>query len=240
MRLCLLRPNEIWIRDMGKKILLVDDDEVLRDSLAEQLQLHNEFELTGVSTAKQGLDLLGKEDFDCILLEFGSPDFHGLEACRSIRRSGIKSPIVMLTASGTERVLGIDAGANDCIVKPFRFGVLLAWIRAELRLYEHSDGAAFSIGPYTLKPSAKILVEDATEKKVRLTEKEAAIMKFLYYTGNQIVSRETLLVEVWGYHSGVTTHTLETHVYRLRQKIELNPSEAEILVTEAGGYRLVL
>ena len=225
---------------MGKKILLVDDDEVLCESLAEQLQLHDEFELTGVGTAKQGLDLLGKEDFDCILLDFGLPDLHGLETCRSMRRSGIKSPIVMLTASGTERVLGIDAGANDCIVKPFRLGVLLAWIRAELRPYEHSEDATFSIGPYTFKPSAKILIEDATENKVRLTEKETSILKFLYYTGNQIVSRETLLVEVWGYNSGVTTHTLETHVYRLRQKIELNPSEAEILVTEAGGYRLVL
>ena len=225
---------------MGKKILLVDDDDVLRDSLAEQLHLHDEFELTGVCNAKQGLDLLGKEDFDCVLLDFGLPDLHGLEACKLIRRSGIKSQIFMLTASVTERALGIDAGANDCIVKPFRFGVLLAWIRAELRLYDHSEDSVFSIGPYTFKPNAKILLEDATENKVRLTEKETSILKFLYFAGDQIVSRDTLLVEVWGYDSGVTTHTLETHVYRLRQKIELNPSEAEILVTEAGGYRLVL
>ena len=224
---------------MGKKILLVDDDDALRDSLAEQLQLHNEFELTGVGTAEQGLDLLGKEYFDCILLDVGSPDLHGFEACRSIRRSGVNSPIAMLTASEADRVLGIDAGANDCIVKPFRIGVLLAWIRAELRLYEHSEDVTLSIGPYTFKPSAKMLIEDATENEVRLTEKETSILDFLYHTGNQTVSRNTLLVEVWGYDSGVTTHTLETHVYRLRQKIELNPSDAEILVTEAGGYRLV-
>jgi len=226
---------------MGKKILLVDDDDALRDSLAEQLQLHEEFEPTGVGTAKDGLDLLETEYFDVILLDVGLPDMDGREACRLMRRNGVKSPILMLTASDTDAdtILGLDAGANDYVMKPFRLGVLLARIRAQLRLHEQSEDAVFSIGPYTFKPSAKMLIEDETEKKVRLTEKETSILKFLYRAGDKVVGRDTLLGEVWGYNAGVTTHTLETHVYRLRQKIELNPSNAEILVTEPGGYRLV-
>ncbi|MBG02704.1 MAG: DNA-binding response regulator [Rhodospirillaceae bacterium] len=226
---------------MGKKILLVDDDDALRDSLAEQLQLHEEFEPTGVGTAKDGLNLLETEYFDVILLDVGLPDMDGREACRLMRRNGVKSPILMLTASDTDAdtILGLDAGANDYVMKPFRLGVLLARIRAQLRLHEQSEDAVFSIGPYTFKPSAKMLIEDATKKKVRLTEKETSILKFLYRAGDKVVGRDTLLGEVWGYNAGVTTHTLETHVYRLRQKIELNPSNAEILVTEPGGYRLV-
>ena len=94
-----------------------------------------------------------------------------------------------------------------------------------------------TIGPYTFRPSAKLMTDTGGKKKVRLTEKEAAILKFLYRAG-RVIGRDTLLGEVWGYNAGVTTHTLETHVYRLRQKIERDPAHAEILVTEPGGYRL--
>jgi DNA-binding response OmpR family regulator len=222
---------------MGKKILLVDDDDALRESLAEQLELHEEFEPKGVGTAKEGLDLVKAEYFDVILLDVGLPDMDGREACRLMRRGGVKLPIIMLTGSDT--ILGLDLGANDYINKPFRLGVLLARIRAQLRQHQQSEDAVFSIGPYTFKPRAKMLIDDASEKKVRLTEKETSILKFLYCAGDNVVGRDTLLGEVWGYNAGVTTHTLETHVYRLRQKIELDPPNAEILVTEPGGYRLV-
>jgi len=169
------------------------------------------------------------------------PDMDGREACRLMRRSGVKSPIIMLTASDTDAdtILGLDAGANDYVTKPFRLGVLLARLRAQLRQHEQSEDAVFSIGPYTFKPSSKLLVDEPAQKKVRLTEKETAILKFLYRAGDKVVGRESLLGEVWGYNTGVTTHTLETHVYRLRQKIEHDPSNAQILITEPGGYRLV-
>ena len=226
---------------MGKKILLVGDDDVLRESLAEQLELHEEFEPKGVGTAKEGLDLVKDEYFDVILLDVGLQDMGGREACRLMRRGGVKSPIIMLTRSDmdADTILGLDAGANDYINKPFRLGALLARIRVQLRQHQQSEDAVFSIGRYTFKPSAKMLIEDASEKKVRLTEKETSILKFLYRAGDKVVGRDTLLGKVWGYNAGVTTHTLETHVYRLRQKIELDPSNAEILVTEPGGYRLV-
>ena len=138
---------------------------------------------------------------------------------------------------GQRLFLGLDAGANDYVTKPFKFAVLLARIRAQLRQHEQSEDAVFTIGPYTFKPASKLLV-DEKGGKVRLTEKETAILKYLYRTGDKVVSRETLLHEVWGYNAGVTTHTLETHIYRLRQKIEKDPSNAEILVTETGGYKL--
>jgi DNA-binding response OmpR family regulator len=147
----------------------------------------------------------------------------------------------MLTAaeSDADAVLGLDSGANDYVTKPFRLSVLLARLRAQLRQHEQSDDAIFTIGPYTFRPSAKTLTDAGGRRKIRLTEKETAILKFLYRAGDQVIGRETLLGEVWGYNAGVTTHTLETHIYRLRQKIEKDPSNATILVTEAGGYRLV-
>ncbi|HUB96494.1 MAG TPA: response regulator transcription factor, partial [Stellaceae bacterium] len=135
--------------------------------------------------------------------------------------------------------LGLDSGANDYIAKPFRLNVLLARLRAQLRQHEQSEDAVFTIGPYTFRPGAKILTDAVQRKKVRLTEKETAILKYLYRAGQRIIGRDVLLNEVWGYNSGVTTHTLETHVYRLRQKIERDPAKAQILVTEPGGYRLV-
>lgn len=218
----------------------MDDDDVLRSSLAEQLQLHEEFSCIEAATAAAGLDLARSRHADLVLLDVGLPDMDGREACRLMRKAGVKVPIVMLTGADTDSdtILGLDAGANDYVTKPFRFGVLLARIRAHLRSHEQSEDAVFKIGPYSFRPSAKLLT-DAAEKKIRLTEKETAILKFLYRAGAKVVGRDVLLTEVWGYNSGVTTHTLETHIYRLRQKIEADPSNAEILVTEAGGYRLV-
>ncbi len=225
----------------GKKILLVDDDEALRQSLSEQLRLHEEFSTVEAETGGGALEATKGEYFDVILLDVGLPDMDGREVCRLLRRNGVKSPIIMLTAaeSDADTILGLDAGANDYVTKPFKLGVLLARLRAQLRQHEQSEDAIFTIGPYTFRPSAKMLVHGESKKKVRLTEKETAILKYLYRSGSTIVGRDTLLGEVWGYNAGVTTHTLETHVYRLRQKIESDPSNAEILVTEPGGYRLV-
>ena len=224
----------------GKKILLIDDDEALCDSLSEQLRLHEEFATTQASSAADALEVTKDEYFDGILLDVGLPDMDGREVCRLMRRNGVRSPIIMLTGQGTDadQILGLDAGANDFITKPFRLNVLLARLRAQLRQHEQSEDAVFTIGPYSFQPAQKILV-DTDEKKVRLTEKEAAILKYLCRAGDKVVSRDTLLGEVWGYNAGVTTHTLETHVYRLRQKIEADPSNATILVTEPGGYRLI-
>jgi DNA-binding response OmpR family regulator len=182
----------------GKRILLVDDDDLFRRSLAEQLAVYEEFETAEADTGAAGLEAAKAERYDAILLDVGLPDHDGREVCRLMRRAGVKAPVIMLTAadSDADQILGLEAGANDYVAKPFRLGV-------------------------------------------RLTEKETAILKYLYRAGPNTVGRDILLDEVWGYNAGVTTHTLETHVYRLRQKIEPEPSRATILVTEPGGYRLV-
>ena len=234
-------PSERKSAGSGKKILLVDDDSALRQSLAEQLQLHEEFLIDAIENGAKALEKVRGDYYDAILLDVGLPDMDGRELCRLMRRGGFKSPIIMLTGADTDAdtILGLDAGANDYVTKPFRLGVLLARLRAQLRQHEQSEDAVFAIGPYTFRPAAKLLVENGTNKKVRLTEKEAAILKYLYRSGERVVGRDTLLNEVWGYNAGVTTHTLETHVYRLRQKIERDPAKAEILITEPGGYRLV-
>ncbi len=224
----------------GKKILLVDDDDSLRDSLSQQLRLYEEFLITEAATAAQALETVRGEYFDAVILDVGLPDMDGREVCRLMRRNGVKSPIIMLTGQDTDadQILSLDTGANDYVTKPFRLNVLLARLRTQLRQHEQSEDAVFAIGPYIFQPARKLLV-DANERKVRLTTMETAILKYLYRAGDKVVSRDTLLGEVWGYNARVTTHTLETHIYRLRQKIEADPSNAVILVKGPGGYRLV-
>jgi DNA-binding response OmpR family regulator len=225
----------------GRKVLIVDDDGALRQSLVEQLELNEEFVCVECGTAARALEIVNSERFDTIVLDVGLPDMDGRELCRLLRRAGVQVPIVMLTGADSEpdTILGLEAGADDYVTKPFRLSVLLARLRAHLRQSDQSDAAVFTIGPYTFRPGAKLLTDQSGRKKVRLTEKETAILKYLYRAGDRVIGRDTLLGEVWGYNAGVTTHTLETHVYRLRQKIERDPARAEILVTEPGGYRLV-
>lgn len=224
----------------ARNILIVDDDEDLRESLIDQLALHEEFETASAGTATEGLKSVKSQHVDLVILDVGLPDMDGREACKLLRKAGFKSPVIMLTAqdSDADVILGLESGANDYIAKPFRFAVLLARIRAQLRQHEQSEDAVFAIGHYTFRPAAKVLV-DENGSKVRLTEKETSILKYLYRAGEKVVTRDVLLHEVWGYNAGVTTHTLETHIYRLRQKIERDPSHAELLVTETGGYKLV-
>jgi len=225
----------------GKRILIVDDDPQLRQSLAEQLALYKEFVTTEAATGGEGLEAVKGDTVDAVILDVGLPDLDGREVCRLMRRGGLKAPIIMLTAAASESdtILGLDAGASDYVAKPFRLGVLLARLRAQLRIHERSEDALFTIGPYNFRPAAKLLVDAKANKKIRLTEKETAILKYLYRAGDRAVSRDVLLADVWGYNAAVTTHTLETHIYRLRQKIEPDRDRATILVTESDGYRLV-
>ena len=224
-----------------KQVLLVDDDDELRAALSEQLRLTDEFVTAEASWGADGVDQAKSMDFDIILLDIGLPDLDGREVCRLMRKSGVKVPIILLTAAATDAdtILGLESGANDYVAKPFNTGVLLARMRAQLRQFEQSEDAIFRIGPYSFRPSQKMLFDEENDnQKIRLTEKETDILKYLY-RAERPVSRDILLDEVWGYNAGVTTHTLETHIYRLRQKIERTPGEAAILVTESGGYRLV-
>jgi DNA-binding response OmpR family regulator len=224
----------------ARKILIVDDDADLLQTLVEQIALHDEFEALPVDSGTKAVDAAKTEQIDLVIMDVGLPDIDGREVVRILRKDGFKAPIIMLTGHDTDSdtILGLESGANDYVTKPFRFAVLLARIRAQLRQHEASEDAVFTIGPYSFRPSSKILL-NTKGQKIRLTEKETAILRFLYRAGQTPMSRETLLQDVWGYNSGVTTHTLETHIYRLRQKIEKDATNPSILVTEVGGYKLV-
>lgn len=225
-----------------RPILIVDDDHALRETLAEQLAVDGEFAPAEAGTIAAAEEMIFAPDarYDAILLDIALPDGDGRDLCARLRKRGVRVPIIMLTGHDEEDdvVRGLEAGANDYVAKPFRLAELLARLRAQLRIFENSEDAIFTIGPYTFRPAAKLLFEPTRNRKIRLTEKEAAILKFLYRAGPKPVGRQVLLNEVWGYNSAVTTHTLETHVYRLRQKIEPNPQNARLLLTEGGGYRL--
>jgi DNA-binding response OmpR family regulator len=223
----------------AKRVLLVDDDQMLRSSLAEQLAAEGEFEPVEAGSCAEAREAAKTGLFEFMILDVGLPDGDGRKLAREFRESGVTCPIVMLTAadSDADTIEGLQSGANDYIAKPFRFDVLMARLHAHLRSHGQSEEAVYKIGPYTFRPSAKLLI-DAKGKRVRLTEKETNILKFLYRSGDT-VPRDTLLHEVWGYNPAVTTHTLETHIYRLRQKIETSPGQAQLLVTESGGYRLM-
>ena len=223
-----------------RHILIVDDDSELRGALAEQLALHEEFAVSVAENATSARAAAHDNTPDLIVMDVGLPDMDGREAVRLMRKDGFKRPIIMLTAhdSDADTVLGLDAGANEYISKPFRYAVLLARLRVQLRQHEASEDAEFQIGPYTFRPASKNLINEKGAR-LRLTEKEAAILRFLHRADRQVVSREVLLKDVWGYNANVTTHTLETHIYRLRQKIEVDPADARLLVTDAGGYKLL-
>ena len=221
------------------KILIIDDDAEQRETLKEQLSLHEEFAAVAAQTASEGIQAAKFGLIDLVIMDVGLPDIAGHDAVRILRKNNFKAPIIMLSGrnADSDAILSLESGANDYVTKPIRFGVLLARIRAQLRQHQASDDVVFTIGPYMFRPSSK-LVLNHNGNKVRLTGLETSILRYLYRAGQHPVSRETLLREVWGYNSGVTTHTLETHIYRLRQKIELDAATPLILVTESRGYKL--
>ncbi len=222
-----------------KTVLLVDDDADMREALAEQFALHEGFSILQATNAEEGLHTVATTRVDLVLLDVDMPDMDGREACKKMRERGLRAPVIFLTGQSgdADTILGLESGANDYVTKPFKFSVLLARVRSQLRSFEQSEDATFKVGPYEFRPAMKLLVT-GEGKKVRLTEKETNILKYLYRAGAKPVARDELLTEVWGYNAAVTTHTLETHIYRLRQKIEPNPAEARLLLTDSGGYRL--
>ncbi|MFC7478117.1 response regulator transcription factor [Dankookia sp. GCM10030260] len=225
-----------------RPILIIEDDAALRATLAEQIGMDGSFIAVAAESAADAAAKLAEADvrYDAILLDVGLPDGDGRDFCAKLRRDGNTTPVIMLTGADAEAdvVRGLDAGANDYVAKPFRLPELLARVRAQLRTFDNSEAAVFTIGPYQFRPSAKLLLDSGKNRKIRLTDKEIRILKYLLRTNGAAVDRATLLTDVWGFNSGVTTHTLETHIYRLRQKMEADPSSPRLLMTDRGAYRL--
>jgi DNA-binding response OmpR family regulator len=225
-----------------RRILIIEDDAALRSTMAEQILSSGDFSVDDAESTAAAEVLLASEHarYDAILLDVGLPDGDGCDFCAKLRRDGRQMPIIMVTGADAEGdvIRGLDAGANDYLAKPFRLSELLARVRAQLRTFDNSENAAFLIGPFIFRPSARLLQEPARNRKIWLTKKESAVLKFLYGAEGKPVLRRTLLSEIWGYNETVSTHTVGTHIYRLRQKIEVDPEHPCLLVAENGAYRL--
>lgn len=226
----------------GRSILIVEDDAVVQEILADHLAGEHGFIIFTAETLAEAEKIIAGEGrvFDAVILDVGMPDGDGRDFCADLRRQGHKMPVIFLTGRDAERdvVRGFDSGANDYIAKPFRLKELLARLRALWRAFESSDEAVFSLGPFTFRPSKKLLHDSVNDRRIRLTDKEVAILRYLYRSDAHLVDREKHLLEIWGQNADVNTHTLETHIYRLRQKIEPDPRFPSLLVFESGGYRL--
>jgi DNA-binding response OmpR family regulator len=225
-----------------RAVLIVEDDVVLQEILTEHFAAEGGFTVCTAATLAEADAAILDQDrhFDAIVLDVGLPDGNGCEYCARLRRDGHEMPIIMLTGCNDEIdvVRGLDSGANDYVSKPCSWSELFARLRVQLRLFEESEAAVFTIGPYLFRPGKKLLEDKARRRRILLTNMEAAVLKFLYRWGPGVVERHVLAKEVWGYNSRVTTHTLETHMYRLRQKMEANPHTPALLITDKGGYRL--
>ena len=219
------------------KILLVNSDRDLSDALIYQLSLNDKYQI--IETDEDNVfTQINNNSFNIVIINSQPSKLNGHNLTKKLRTGGFKNPIIMLItqsdASNVDNKLTIEA--NEHIIKPFKYPALLKSIELQLRQFGKSEDTQHNIGSYVFKPNSKVL--ENKKKSIRLTEKENDILKFLYQNLETIVSREILLHEVWGYNSKVTTHTLETHIYRLRQKIEIDPANACFLITETGGYRL--
>jgi DNA-binding response OmpR family regulator len=225
----------------ARPILLVEDNRVQQKILLEGLGDDSEFEVHVGASISDAEGLLSAEHarFDAVVLSLDTPNRDGLADCARLRHLGHKMPIIIVADSCEEIdiVRGFDAGANDYLTKPLRLNELHARLRAQLRSFDNSGAAVFTIGQYTFRPSAKLLQDPSRNRRFRLTDKETAILKLLYRAGAQCVSRPMLLEKVWGYSPAVETHTLETHIYRLRRKLA-DSADRPLLITEDGGYRL--
>jgi DNA-binding response OmpR family regulator len=221
-------------------ILIVDGDAAMRQTLREQLT-RDAFAVIEATSAREAETCLfsQKTQFAAVIMDAVLPDGDGHAVCARLRARGMSMPVILMNGS--------NCAAEDAIslAKPFRLSELMAHLRTQLDVRATVDPTPeapgpIRIGPYEFSPEDKALRHGDANLRIRLTEKEAAILAFLYRMGERAVPRQELLTEVWGYHPEVTTHTLETHIYRLRRKIEVDPAKACLLITEAGGYRLAV
>ena len=223
-----------------KTILFVSEALLLKELLLDQLQKQGEYLLEESLSVTEAISLIVKEHFDCILIDSSLADVSLSNLCKNIRQEGVRSPIILVAEELGEDVaiVALDAGANDYVLKPFKINVLVAKIRSNIRQFEQSEFAILRCGRFSFKPGDKILLNNSSKEEVRLTDKETAIIKLLYLSGGEVVTRATLLEEVWGYNTTLTTHTLETHIYRIRQKVGNASSGQDFIATESEGYRM--
>ena len=221
------------------KILLINNDKDLGEALVFQLTLVEKYQIIETNDETSALVQINNNFCELVIINSQSSALKECSLTKNLRLAGYKKPIIILINRNSNLDNSDDHNykVDEYMIKPFRYPVLLKSIETQLHKFKKSENTQYNIGNYIFKPNSKIL-ESNEGRSIRLTEKENNILNFLYKNLGNVINRETLLHEVWGYNSKVTTHTLETHIYRLRQKIEDDPSKACFLITEPGGYKL--
>ena len=223
-----------------QRILIIEDEAPMRTALADLLAAEGSRALTAADGAS-GLERARAEKPDLILLDVMMPKLDGFAVCAELRRLAIAMPVLLLTAKGQieDRVNGLDAGADDYLVKPFSTEELLARVRALLRRVERKTKSAvkLKLGDVEIDLARQTAVRG--KKPVRLTAKEFAMLRLMAGAEGEPVSREKFLDAVWGYTAFPTTRTVDNHIASLRAKLEKNPDEPRWIKTVHGvGYKL--
>ena len=222
------------------RILIVDDEPAIVQGLEDNLRFEG-YQTVSATNGADGLALALSDAPDLVLLDIAMPTMSGWDVCRELRRRGVDVPVIMLTARGAEadRVLGLELGADDYVPKPFSLRELLARVRAVLRRPgPRRKFEEFAFGDVRVRLRGRQVFKAGRE--VRLTRKEFDLLVFLVEHRGEVVTRERLLDEVWGYERFPTTRTVDTHVLRLRRKFEADPDGPAVIETVHGqGYRFV-
>ena len=217
-------------------ILLLDDDPDLCSIVIDQLQINNEFIVSHFSTIKDAIQNIVPSQIDLVIVNAVILQPETNKFIDFLRKDQKHRPVILLQKNSDNSEETHSANVQYVIKTPFRISTLITSIIKCINNSEHADNNKISIGPYLFIPKRKVMLNDSLE--IRLTDKETAMISYLYFSDPEVVCRDELLHAIWGYNPDVNTHTLETHIYRLRQKIEQNPSKVEIIVTEERGYRL--
>jgi DNA-binding response OmpR family regulator len=220
-------------------LLIVSPNHSSHQSPLRQLALYDEFVIAWAGSADEALRQLAENHHTAVVVDTPLPDLDEAAFCRQARRQGARMPMILLGSDGdAAMILALEAGAIDYLAKPIRANVLMARLRAHLRQYEQCEAASIPMGRFVLHVADKRLLDMTSGTAIRLTARETDLLKYLHRAGDRAVSQARLLTDVWGYHAGVDTHTVQTHVHRLRRKIGDDRHSAKLIVTDGHGYRL--
>jgi len=223
------------------QILVIEDDAAILTGLTDNLEAEG-YEVSTATDGETGYELLQRKEPDLVVLDLMLPKMGGLEVCRRAREAGITTPILMLTARGeeTDRVLGLDLGADDYVTKPFSVRELMARIRAILRRSQPQAPLVDQVSFGDVSVDFLSYEVRRGDEEIAMTRKEFGVLRYLVSRPGEVVTRDQLLDEVWGYGFYPTTRTVDNHVAALRSKLETDPASPQHLVTVHGvGYKWI-
>ncbi|MBU2492407.1 MAG: response regulator transcription factor [Bacteroidetes bacterium] len=228
-----------------KNILIVEDEPGMRMGLKDNLEFEG-FSVDYAEDGSAGLQKIRANSYDLVLLDVMLPEISGFEICKTIRKEGIKTPVILLTAKGEEidKVLGLELGADDYVTKPFSLRELLARIKAVIRRGEQTGNDTLKEEIVTIgKLDINFTTYNSKEKgnDIQMSYKEFEVLHYLWKRKNETVSRDDLLHDIWGHDVYITTRTIDNFILKLRQKIETDSKHPKIILTVHGiGYKMII